>query len=842
MHDSQTAMIPGEPINLSSIGRHRRWKATALASAAALALLGASVDAQAVAFGAATVRSTLGEPLRAEIEVPQISSEEAASLQVNVASPQAFRAAGLEYTQTLSGARITLQRRANGDAYLRLVSDHPVNEPFLSVVIEASWTSGGHIVRDYTMLIDPPAPATQPPVAVTPAEVAPPAQPAPQPQAAARPASESAPSPAIAPPPAQSARAPVPATGSGTQITVQPGNTAYSIANANLPEGVSLDQMLLAMLRANPQAFINGNVNLMRAGAVLKLPTAEQATALPPEIAKHTVRAQAHNFNSYRRSVAQNVRSAPVVSAGRRASGRVQTQIRESRAPTPTPDRLTLSRGGAPTGAETAAAQSRQAQEQASRVAELNRNINEINEVARLQSASGPVTAASAPGISVPVGAGVPAAAAASAAASVASAATATASAASAPARATSAPARRAPTPAPQPAPEPGFLDALMNNLPLIGGGALIALLAGYGFYRVRRRKKQTAPLDSSFTDNRLSPDSFFNASGGGGGQRVNTRENNGVGNTSLAYSPSQLDAAGDVDPVAEADVYLAYGRDAQAEEILKEALRAHPERIAIQRKLAEIYAKRRDARALQVIAAQAYAVTHGKGEDWQAITTLGSELDPDNQLYKPGGAPVAAAAAPAAEPTRRNNNNSNYFGADTEPQTALLDTRREVGVKRSQPESAPVSLDLDLGLPPAPSADLPAAPAAPVSSPAPVDQDSGMNFTPPLPEPSFTTHSPTPAPAPANPAKSANDNSDMLEFDMDALAINPDTRSGAELKAEPQPDIADDDPLGTKLALAQEFHAIGDDDGARTLVKEVIAEASGSIKARAQRFLAELS
>lgn len=80
-----------------------------------------------------------------------------------------------------------------------------------------------------------------------------------------------------------------------------------------------------------------------------------------------------------------------------------------------------------------------------------------------------------------------------------------------------------------------------------------------------------------------------------------------------------------------------------------------------------------------------------------------------------------------------------------------------------------------------------------------------------------------------------------MIDFDMDALSVDPDSRSGGELRTE-QPDDADEDPVGTKLALAQEFHAIGDTEGARALVKEVIAESSGSMRARAERFLAELS
>ena len=109
-----------------------------------------------------------------------------------------------------------------------------------------------------------------------------------------------------------------------------------------------------------------------------------------------------------------------------------------------------------------------------------------------------------------------------------------------------------------------------------LAGAAILALLLGYGGYRVAQRRKAAAAAntDSSLGDSQLAADSFFGASGG---QRVDTTTSSSqMSGQSMQYSPSQLDA-GDVDPLAEADVYLAYGRDLQAEEILKEALRTDP-------------------------------------------------------------------------------------------------------------------------------------------------------------------------------------------------------------------------------------------------------------------------
>ena len=113
-----------------------------------------------------------------------------------------------------------------------------------------------------------------------------------------------------------------------------------------------------------------------------------------------------------------------------------------------------------------------------------------------------------------------------------------------------------------------------------------------------------------------------------------------------MVYSASQLDAADDVDPVAEADVYLAYGRDLQAEEILKEAVRTNPGRLAIYTKLLEIFAKRRDANSFEATAIQAHKLTGSDSPDWARICEMGIGIDPTNPLYQPGGVPAGTTAA----------------------------------------------------------------------------------------------------------------------------------------------------------------------------------------------------
>ena len=122
-------------------------------------------------LGRLAVQSALGEGLRAEIDVTSLAPEEAATLQLRVAGPDVYQAAGVDYNAVLGSTRVTLQRRPDGRSVLRLTSDRAVVEPFLDVILEATWASG-RLVRAYTLLLDPPVlPQQAPPVmaATTPA-------------------------------------------------------------------------------------------------------------------------------------------------------------------------------------------------------------------------------------------------------------------------------------------------------------------------------------------------------------------------------------------------------------------------------------------------------------------------------------------------------------------------------------------------------------------------------------------------------------------------------------------------------------------------------------------------
>ncbi|HSI52930.1 MAG TPA: FimV/HubP family polar landmark protein, partial [Ramlibacter sp.] len=323
-----------------------RWRATALALAAAVLVGLSASDANALALGRVTVLSGLGEPLRADIDIPEINADEVASLRATIASPEAFRAAGFEFNPSLAGVQISLQRRADGRHFLRLTSSRVVNEPFMDLILEASWSSG-RVVRDYTMLFDPPTmrPAA-PPVAAQVSPAAPSARapaPAPAPATSSRAAQQrQATAPGSTPSAAPASRPP---SGDSKQVTVQNGDTAGKIAAAHKPPSVSLDQMLVAMLRANPSAFVGGNINRLRAGAVIDVPTSEEAGLVPSAEASQTIVAQSKDFNEFRRRLAEGLPTTTVTPAQRQSSGKVQAQVEDKKPGAATPDKLTLSKG-----------------------------------------------------------------------------------------------------------------------------------------------------------------------------------------------------------------------------------------------------------------------------------------------------------------------------------------------------------------------------------------------------------------------------------------------------------------------------------------------------------------
>lgn len=906
-----------------------------LTGAVASAVLVAAT-ANAAGLGKLTVQSSLGQPLRAEIELTAVSAEEAGGLVAKLAPAEAFRTANIDFNPTLLSLRFDVEQR-NGRQVIRVTSTQPVNEPFVDMLLELTWT-GGRMVREYTFLLDPAdLRATQSPQVAAPVDLARNTAPAASVAPAAAPAAPAAAAPSA--PVAQRA----PARQAAAEYTVKAGDNLTRIASQVKPVDVSLDMMLVALYRANPEAFSGNNMNRLKSGHILAVPDADTIRSTAPEgEARGVVVAHAVDFNAYRAKLAGQVANstpAKEPEVAQNASGKITAKVEEKpNAANTAKDKLTLSKSTASTpvegktgmAVEDKIARQKEQEESAARIKELEKNTRDLENLMAVKNKAAAQTAN----------------ASASASASMQ---------ASAPVEASAPPKPKRTLVIPPKKLEPSLFETLMDNLQYVGLAAA-ALLAGAGALIASRRRKQFAvpKEETSILGDTAIPSQALIADAGG--QSVDT--NNSVFNSNFAPSASQLDT-NEVDPVAEADVYIAYGRDAQAEEILKEALRSHPERHAVRLKLLEIYVARKDARSFESQASELYSMTRGQGDEWAQAAAMGQTLDPGNPLYAEGhaspgeadaassfaAAPAVAAAAagaaafsaadftndfnapaPAPAPVSASGGLDLDLGFDAPAAAAsdsnLMDFGSDMETALPQAADAAVSpasvaaesdnlMDFDLGglsfepaaaapapAPAEPAAmpeddfnlafDAPAAPPAPVPAPAPAPapaEDLGMDFGLDLPAETVAPALPSvssdpldldlmnfeipevpavPAPAPET-ELDAGDFADALhateevtpapapaaqEFDLSGIDLDLDSALGGA--AAPAADAASahvrDDTLSahhmemdTKLDLAVAYQEIGDKEGARELLDEVLRGGSDDQIAKANAMRAQL-
>ncbi|NEX61628.1 FimV/HubP family polar landmark protein [Noviherbaspirillum galbum] len=781
-------------------------------------------NAGAVGLGKLTVLSALGQPLRAEIELTTVAKDESGALVAKLASPDAFRQAGIDYNNALTSLRFAVEQRGDRQV-VRVTSPQPLNEPFVDMLLELAGPNG-RLVREYTFLLDPADLRTAQPAQVAPS--APAAESANVPRASqpanAAPASmpSAMSSRADGQRAAPSIRAPRadagPADAAGGEYRVRSGDSLARIAGQYRSPGVSLDQMLVAMFRNNPDAFAGNNMNRLKAGQILSVPSAETARGISAGEAHEIVVAQSADFGNYRNKLAGQVATSDAsrsAESRQSASGKITAKVEEK--PTPaseSKDKLKLSNAAPAAGAGSAApvaAEDKIAREKAvadanARVKELEKNVNDLQKLLDVKSktladqqkqaeakpAAKPEQkpeqkaeqkpaeqAASAPAASAPAMPATPAV------------------------TASEKPAEPKPTKpaAPTPAPAPSFTDELLASPFLLPGlGALLVALGGLGLYS--RRKKQAKSFDDSIiTDSSLKANSLF---GSTGGQSVDT--NNSVFNSSFSPSSSQLDS-NEVDPVAEADVYIAYGRDAQAEEILKEALRTQPDRHAVRVKLLEIYSNRRDLRAFEVLATELYGMTKGEGPEWTQAATMGAAIDPNNPLYA-GGKSADAPATSAADADHAEDKTEPTQPLDEQGLSTLLSTTQIAG---SDSNLGNLDQDTayfnDTALNTAPPETEKKEPAPPVNAFDSLDFDlEGMDSLeqPTLPK----AEAPSATPVPDAPDLSSIDFNFLDEPAKDAPASSAD----ADLKLdETQPLISDID-LGLPTEPAREEVSSFDD------------------------------
>jgi pilus assembly protein FimV len=392
--------------------------------------------------------------------------------------------------------------------------------------------------------------------------------------------------------------------------------------------------------------------------------------------------------------------------------------------------------------------------------------------------------------------------------------------------------AKPAPRPVAAPPPEPSLFDEVLDNpVALAGLGAVVLLLLVYALVAWRKKKTVHAKFQ----------DSVIGAAAAGASISEPTF---GAATPSASQPGSQLPpglAAEEVDPIAEADVYMAYGRDSQAEEILKEALQKDPNRTPVHGKLLELYAKRRDVKAFEQTALKLKNATHGAGPEWDKAVALGHSIDPQNGLYAGAAAAAAAvAAAPAAPAPMLDFDIGGAQQASASSPDLTLD---------SGPKGSDTALDFDVS---GTSQEKDRSAEQTVVASASRDTSAGgLDFNLDLGTAAEEAPAPAPAPAAADPG---------LTFDLN-LDLGGETNAEAD-KAAPPPDLSTisldlgsaeasgaaasgTDPkwqeIATKLDLAKAYEEMGDKDGARELLNEVMKDGDAAQKGQAQQLLARL-
>lgn len=811
--------------------------------AGALSLLPLAVHG--AGLGKLTVVSALGEPLNAQIELLSVKKEELSSITARLASPEQFKQTNLEYGAIHARLKLGVETRPDGQSYIKLTSREPVQEPFLAILVELSWSSG-RLLREYTFLLDPPGFDARESIATAaPPLVAPPvAAVSEKPMAAAAevPASTKPMAEAVAPPAART-------------WPVKRGDTLSKVAIGVKPEGVSLDQMLVALYRANRKAFIGNNMNRLKTGPILQVPDSSELASIDAKEARKEVRVQAADWNAYLQKLAAVAASgAPAAAPQQTVAGKITTTVEDKAAVAPAKEVLKLSKGEAPgdkaAGAtdakslqarvhameEESTAKGKALKEASERVALLEKNIQEMQKLLELKNqtlaeaqkakpaAQPALPAAEAPKTAKPVEQPL---------AEVKPEATPAQAPQPEAAKPEVKPAVKKPAPKSVASPvraEKNLVDEFLDNPVYIAVivGAL-AVLIGVGFLALRRKKSPAAeaaeqPGEEMKTIIVPAPVAFP--------QEEKAQKS----------APAPTD---EVDPIAEAEVYLTYGRDVQAEEILKEALSKNVSRHEVHLKLLEIYFNRKDRAAFEA-AAQRFQAAGGSGPEWERVINMGVALDPANPFYAGGVAAPGTAVAPDVD-------------IGQAPGKVDFDFDLDLGAPAAAPQAQPVeaaavkaeSMAMDFDITaladevPKPAA---AAPAIPAPAP-PGSEDIVFDITalPPeveVPAPAaaldagmdFKLDADEPIAAPASETASETEAISFGDISLDlGETQKPEAAGGGESHDAHWQEVA------TKFDLAKAYQEMGDKDGAREILDEVLREGDARQQEAAKALLASL-
>jgi pilus assembly protein FimV len=626
-----------------------------------MALLPVSV--YAAGLGKLNVQSGIGEPLKADIELISITPDELSSITAAIASEEAYAAQGIERPASHNNIKVTVTKNSSGTPILKLNSAQPISEPFLDMLLQVDWNSG-RLLREYTVLLDPPdyAGEADPNATTNSTAQVPVVKPSKSITAETSPATDNAVETIkrarkhhakVAPVAAAEASTPSGEV-NGQEYLTHKGDTLAKIAREMKPEGVSLDQMLVGLYQANPDAFSGANMNRLNVGKIIRQPTADELNAITSKDAKKEIKVQTADWNAYRNKlggmVADSTPAADSEASTQSSGGKIKTAAEDKSMPaTPGPkDVVKLSTGDNKIDVnetkalqakvtalqEESIAREKSLKDAQDRTAVLEKQIADMQKLIAMKSnaMSDAQKQAETPPVEVqqkpieppkpsevkPTENVVPPA--------------------EPPKPEVKAEVKKpVPSPAPVAVPpeEPNFFATMFDGTDpvVLGGvGGLLALLGGGWMFLRNKRKKNLADFEQGImTSGGLKANTVF---GNTSSSSVDTGDTSFLTDFSQSANGGMIDT-NDVDPIAEAEVYMAYGRDAQAEEILKDAITKEPKRYELHLKLLEMYAASKNMSAFETVSGELYTTLGADDPTWAKVAEIGSKLEPNNPLYQ---------------------------------------------------------------------------------------------------------------------------------------------------------------------------------------------------------------
>ncbi len=605
----------------------------------------APASGHALGIGEIKLHSALNQNLDAEISLT-LSGESASDIKVKFAPPEKFNEAGVSWSYFLSKIKFETITQPNGSAVIKLTSNEALKEPFLDFLLEVSWPKG-NLYREFTVLVDPPAVYNQAAVPVSTRT------------------NTYAQSPVVNPQRSSYANE---QSSEGEYGPTLANDTLWSVAERERGQSdISVEQMMIAIFQANPQAFYKGNVHALTAGKMLTIPDRESVLRLSrsqalAEFNRHTKAWKIH-------SVPARAETVKAKSAPSKVVGEVDNQLKlvaptkendeSSETPKTVNGKPALSAvEGAEQGASSAVSVDGVTQ---NKIAELEKQLAMMQELVALKDQQ--LAAMQNQSQAKPVDQGLQAPNEATLAKPSAEATPVVQQPVQAtPSAKTAVETLPQTKPAVQPVAQVEPETDALYYLGVAGAGSLLLSLLGWLWWRKRKVDEQTntesmfasssvIQASDSFTPSVAKDEEGFSVPNGEEGAAADIHDLGTVGESSFLseFTPSDFDSfdtdQGEIDPISEADVYLAYGRYQQAEELIRQAIKDQPKRDECKLKLLEIFYANEDKTAFEAYANElAGTGKHNEVEFWEKVSEMGRDICADSPLFSSGDDSVVDA------------------------------------------------------------------------------------------------------------------------------------------------------------------------------------------------------